>query len=428
MAAMRWVGSLYIPVHLSRRSLLDEACHKVYSPTAIRNVFHLQAMMIMVVGLDGMGDQDKARETLLDAEKLATDLAVNTRPFALFHGQGIPVIEESLRRTWWDLLIIDGMIAGVHRVTHFALYDVPADVALPCEEQEYLSGQIPPPRYLEELEERDFTDDDRGFSSFAYRILCGRNLGRVMRTPPILTPDDENLAKLEALLTNWRLGLPESKRTPLDSLGRVDEMMFQAFMMNYATSVMVHQPHSQLDTSPVKNVDACAPHQAVVANKTFNSHTRHVMASATEITKLITLRVPLLSHTHFFTCVISMSSIVHLCKWALHFMQYDDDDLRQQLRLNINALNQLSSVWVAAGNVKGQVQGVAKEIYSTKKSVQAAPQYWQGYTRDQILRFVAADDEIIEEVESNSSSDRTDSTNDTSLGDDDELRMERKGS
>jgi hypothetical protein len=32
------------------------------------------------------------------------------------------------------------MIAGVHRVTTFALFDISADVALPCEEHQYLSG------------------------------------------------------------------------------------------------------------------------------------------------------------------------------------------------------------------------------------------------------------------------------------------------
>lgn len=140
LAAMRWVGSLYIDVASARASLFDEALQRVYDPSNARDAFLIQAMMVLIVGLDGMCQQEKARGILGDVEKLAIDIALNTRPFAVFHGQGLPVLEESLRRTWWDLFVIDGMIAGVHRVTNFALFDHPTDVALPCEEHEYLSG------------------------------------------------------------------------------------------------------------------------------------------------------------------------------------------------------------------------------------------------------------------------------------------------
>lgn len=55
-----------------------------------------------------------------------------------------------------------------------------------------------------------------------------------MRTPPIFGPDDENLARIEALLTNWRMHLPESKRDALRHNGQADEMIFQAHMMTFA--------------------------------------------------------------------------------------------------------------------------------------------------------------------------------------------------
>lgn len=107
----------------------------------------------------------------------------------------------------------------------------------------------------------------------------------------------------------------------------------------------------------------------------------------------------MLSHTHFFTCVVTLSSIIHLSKWALHFVQYDDDDLRQQIRLNIGALNELSNVWGAADTARGQVKGVAREIYQAKKQVQATPQFWLGLTRDQTFSSIAVDDGIIEIIE-----------------------------
>ncbi|KAK5988980.1 C6 finger domain transcription factor iacK [Cladobotryum mycophilum] len=395
LAAIRWVGSIFIDVGNSGPSLYEEAYRLIHDQQQARDGFMVQAMMLLIVALDGSCQNDKAAEILGNTETLALQIGLNTREFATIHGRHDPVLEESWRRTWWDLFIIDGMIAGVHRATSFLLFDIPAGAALPCEEHQYMSGNIPAPQYLEDLEDKEFLGDDRHFSSFSYRILCGRNLGRFMRTPPIWGPEDENLARIEALLTNWRLHLPESKKDALQKDGKLDEMMFQAHMMMYATSILLHQPHSQLDSSPAKNITSCAPYQLVPAGELFNAHTKHTIASAAGISRMITHRVPLLSHTHFFTCVITLSSIVHLNKWALFFIPHDDDDLRQQISLNIGALNSLSRVWGAAGRARGQVKGVAQEIYQIKKQQQRDPQYWMGFTQEDVMNSIAADESII---------------------------------
>ncbi|KAJ0309161.1 hypothetical protein COL516b_003059 [Colletotrichum fioriniae] len=399
LAAIRWVGALFLDVGPARAGFLDEALRLVQDPTTRRDGFFVQALILLIVGLDGSCEQEKARNLLGEAERIALELGLNTRDYATQYGRGIPVLEESWRRTWWDLFVVDGMVAGVHRQTNFLLFDVPADAALPCEEHQYLSGTIPPPLTLTDLEDQDFSGDDRQFSSFAYRILAGRNLGKFMRVPPIYGPDDENLGRIEALLTNWRLHLPLSKKDALNQKLQSDEMIFQANMMTNATSIMLHQPHSQLDSSPTRSVTSCAPHRPVPSGDLFNSHTNHTIASAAEISKMITHRVPLLSHTHFFTCVVTLSSIVHLSKWALFFIPHDDDDLRQQIRLNIGALNKLSAVWKAAGNASGQVKGVAQEIYRSKKASQINPTYWQGFTQDEVMNSIAADETIMNDIE-----------------------------
>ncbi|KAG8414863.1 hypothetical protein J3458_008767 [Metarhizium acridum] len=400
LAAMRWVGSFFLDVGSpTQERLLNEAFNLIYAPNRSKDGFLIQAMMLLIVGLDGSCQQDKARGILSDVEALALELGLNTREFAANHGRGIPVLEESWRRTWWDLFVIDGMVAGVHRVTNFLLFDVSARAALPCEEDQYLTARIPIPLYLDDLEDQDFSGEDREFSSFAYRVLCARTLGKFMRVPPIFGPEDENLGKIETLLTNWRLHLPQSKRDALQKNGKLDEMMFQAHMMNQATSIMLHQPHSQLDSSPTQDINSCAPHQAIPAGDLFNSHTRHTIESANSISTMITHRVPLLSHTHFFTCVITMSSIVHLSRWALFFIPHDDDDLRQQIRLNIGALNQLSKVWGAADRARGQVKEVAQVIYKVKKQQRSNSQFWMGLSQEEMLNTIATDDSIINEIE-----------------------------
>lgn len=161
---------------------------------------------------------------------------------------------------------------------------------------------------------------------------------------------------------------------------------------------MLHQPLSQLDSSPARSVTSCAPHRQVASGQDFNTHTQFTITAAYEISKMITQPVPLLSHTHFFTCVVTLSSIVHLSKWALYFIQ-DEDDLRQQIRLNIGALGKLSNVWKAANTACVQVKGVAQEIYRAKKAQQINPAFWVGFTQEQMITSLNADEGIMSEFD-----------------------------
>ncbi|KAI9167508.1 hypothetical protein HJFPF1_03636 [Paramyrothecium foliicola] len=399
LAAMRWVGSLYLDLNNLQEGLLDNAQKLVHTPGRLVNGFLLQAMLVLIVGLDGSDQQEKARQLLSEAGTMSVEMGFHTREFASLHGRGSNVMEESWRRTWWELFVVDAMIAGAHRSTNFPLYDISADVALPCEEHQYISGDIPRPLTLEELDEQEFSDQDHDFSSFAYRILSAKILGKFMRMPPIFGPEDENIARIEAALTNFRLHLPSSKRNATQINGKMDEMMFQALMINNATSIILHQPFSQLDSSSTQCIDACAPHQVVYSWDAFNDHTRHTIAAATEISKMVTNRTPLTSHTHFFACIVTLSSIVHLSKWAMFFVPRDDDDLRQQIRLNIGALKEMATVWQAAERTKHQVRDVAQEIYRLKKQQQENSQYWLGWTQQQMLDSIATDESIIDDIE-----------------------------
>jgi len=88
--------------------------------------------------------------------------------------------------------------------------------------------------YMEDFDDQIFSGEDRPFSSFAYRIAAARNLGRFMRTPITMFPGDENVAKVESLLTNWRIHLPESKRHNINKKCKLDEMMFQGHFITHA--------------------------------------------------------------------------------------------------------------------------------------------------------------------------------------------------
>ncbi|KAM0346576.1 hypothetical protein ACHAPU_005288 [Fusarium lateritium] len=234
---------------------------------------------------------------------------------------------------------------------------------------------------------------NQGVSSFAYRILAIRNLGKLLSSPQISGPEDQKLDDIESLLTKWRLDLPSSK---LDSLyhGLVDEMMFQAYMITHATSILLHQPYSQLNSSSSQPINSSS------STDTYNAHTKYTIQSATEISKLINYRVSLLSHTPFLNYVVTISSTVHLSRWALFFTINEGDSLRQLVRLNIGATSKMSLIWGAAKRERRSVKSMAQEIYQVKKQHQKLPQFWLGVTHEEAMNMIAVDDSIIREFES----------------------------
>ncbi|UKZ77926.1 hypothetical protein TrVFT333_005658 [Trichoderma virens FT-333] len=368
VTAMRWVGSLYINAYATVQTDLYNAAHSsIYDDQTPRNGFLVQAMMLLLVALDGSCQRREALRILSDVELLALEIGLHKRNFAALHGRDSRILEESWRRTWWYLYIVDGMIAGIHRETSFALFDISTDVLLPCEEHQYLSGEIPKPLSLQDLQDRNFDEDEHQFSSFAQLIICGQNLGKFLQLPPICKPEDPNVKELELLLTSWRLHLPHFKRHMLQQDGEPDEMMFQAYMITYAILILLYQPYCRFNTTPVQVIDTCAPVQRTLSSDYVDYYTIETISSATAISAMIARREPLLSHTHFFTCALTLSSIVHLSHWALLSPDARDSASRESIRLNLGALKLRASVWPAAAEAQAQVAAVAKTIHRIKK-------------------------------------------------------------
>lgn len=247
---------------------------------------------------------------------------------------------------------------------------------------------------IEDFDDESFGSDDIEFSSYAYRIAAIRNLGRILGLQEIVFGDDPIVAKVDAYLVNWGLHLPSSKKLAIDSEGQVDEMLFQAQMITNASSIMLHKPHSQLDTSVVRTITSCAPFRQVPAGQSYNVHAAKIMQAAENISKLITLPVPLAKHTHFFTCVITLASIVHLSCWAALLPLSQDDNLKQQIRLNTGALKTISEVWPSAARVGFQVKGVAQEVFASRKAA-ADDGFWSSFTNEEMMRSIVEDEEII---------------------------------
>ncbi|RDW72077.1 hypothetical protein BP5796_08111 [Coleophoma crateriformis] len=396
-AAIRFVGSLYVP-QAPTELYAQEAERAIYQIGAARDAFRVQAMLITAIGLDGNLEREKALQILTEAENLAMELGMHTRDFSLMNGAEQKVLEESWRRTWWELFIIDGMIAAVHQQSSFRLSEVVSDVPLPCEENEYASGHIPASHSLQELDDDCFTADDFTFSSFAYRITAMRNTGRVMKLGDLRFVDEATVDRADAYLVNWKMHLPATKKTFITNDRKVDEMLFQAHMIVEATTILLHRDHSQLDFSPAKDITSCAPYHASSPGEQYNTHAAKMIQSAQNVSRLISLPTEITKHSMFFTCVITLASIVHLSVWSVMMPLIQDTDIKEQLKLNIGAMKDLWRVWPSAGKAFGEVKGVAQDIYTAKKQA-AQVGMWDHFTPDEIIRNMIEDDRIMEEFQ-----------------------------
>ncbi len=140
VAVMQCIGSQYESMVLSE-AYHNAVSHMLASQTK-RDGYLVQAMLIFSVTLHAQDWQQQARQMLSSAMELAVDLGMNRMNFASDNGMGSPFLEESWRRTWWELYVLDGMLAALHQQSSFKLNGIENDVLLPCEDSDYSTGDV----------------------------------------------------------------------------------------------------------------------------------------------------------------------------------------------------------------------------------------------------------------------------------------------
>lgn len=137
--AMCYIGSQYISPGMTSNLAL-ELEQVLVNPDIPNNGFLVQALLLFAIGLDGNDEQTKALEVLARTQKLAVQLGMHQHHFAILNGGSSPVLEESWRRTWWELYVVSGLIAGLHQTIKFHLCETVATSPLPCNEEVFESG------------------------------------------------------------------------------------------------------------------------------------------------------------------------------------------------------------------------------------------------------------------------------------------------
>ncbi|KAF4832388.1 hypothetical protein CGCTS75_v004555 [Colletotrichum tropicale] len=302
--------------------------------------------------------KDEAEEGLL---QLSPDSPYNA---------GEPVLEESWRRTWWMLFIIDAYYAGTLGTMNFRVGNIEATVELPCEESEYGSEAIPLPKTLEDFDSREFAPENVTFSSFAYLISAVRSAALAISTVPEVASKEDSaqvIHSADSIIDAWSLLLPKERRNVMSKTGQVDELMFQAHLLIGVASIGLHRPLSDLRFTPVEDVSSCAREPPVdnPSSDLINVHTVRVLRAAESQIRLLALPRPF-HHTPFTTCMVSEGTLALLsaCNFLLKGKQLAI--ARDQIRLTIGCLKALGEFWPRTAKNVSEIQTIARHVLGLK--------------------------------------------------------------
>ncbi|KAI0391777.1 hypothetical protein F5Y17DRAFT_460545 [Xylariaceae sp. FL0594] len=404
IAIMRFIGSMYSYKDLTSQ-LQDQVVGGFHSIRAqpitassspSTDPFLVQCHLLFSIALYWNAEKTRAREEIDAAIRIALELGMHRARFASLHARSDPVLGESFRRTWWQLYCTDAYYAAIKRNPTFPLCDVDTDADLPCEEDEYESGSIPPPKTLEDFDTREFSPENQAFSSFAYLIGATRSIALALSAGSSdacnwLSP--RTIAEVDAIIDGWYLLLPREKREVLREGNVVDELMFQAHMAVHANLIAIHRPLSSLPFHPLEGLSSCLvepptpPHRPPLkhdpsssssSSSSVTAHTHRCLQSVEAQLRLLVLSSPLplppRLRSPFTICMTAAGTNALLAAIASSNTHQKPSRqiavARHQLRLVVAYIRDLARVWPQGRHNLREVQTIAREVLAaptTKK-------------------------------------------------------------
>lgn len=331
----------------------------------------VQACLLTAIAHFAQDDAQTGARTLSQAIATAVRLGMNKREFAVTHGRGSAILQESLRRTWHELFVTESYAAALQRKMTLETTSVPADVLLPSEEDAYEQAIIPlsPPSWSD-FDNQIFADTDATFSSFSYRIKAAQILGQVMSiTGPQGVHRDE-VQMVDNALASWSLHLPPSKAETetINTYGGFDVVMFQAHVMISYATMLLHFPRGSLRspkfTAP--NVPDGQGMKSFCPCNRENVHSVKAVEASRHLTMLAALRSPSSIHTPFYVYPLALGALVQLAVCTTH-LRGSDICLKQhraRVILILGLLKSLSQHWSTADTVHRALRRTAAAVLS----------------------------------------------------------------
>jgi hypothetical protein len=138
--ALQYIGAFYV-VGADTNACEGNLRHLLATYGGPKDHFFVQTLILYSVGLHMSDKEEESTQALYHAIQLARDLKMNEPIYAGSNGGVNTLLEECLRRTWWELWVLDGMMTGVNHTYTLQLGQVDVSkLPLPVEESVYNRG------------------------------------------------------------------------------------------------------------------------------------------------------------------------------------------------------------------------------------------------------------------------------------------------
>ncbi|KAL5041892.1 hypothetical protein BDW71DRAFT_201033 [Aspergillus fruticulosus] len=339
---MELISMHYLSPHFFHNSSSDLL---VAVQAADLTVEKTQALLLLAIVQHGQQQAHAARSCLGQALQCALELGLDRRDGSDALSVDAPLRAESLRRTWWEIFVVDVLLAAVQvdGYLQFEMKETPK-VPLPCAPEEYQPGCTRNSLFCSDIE----------FTPCAYRIEAAMMLRKCLRTGGAHATK-ETLNVLSAAITAWFHRLP-SRRPILRLNGVVDEIMMQAVMMMHCATIYLHFSRScLLAFLPITGRILCSsPPAFVTTSLDPQLHTVKVAEGAVQLSSLASLSTTVVNHTPFFACTLVLSSVIQVAVLLADGLP-PPQPRQQYLALNLGVLNAMQRIRQAAIEVSTTV-------------------------------------------------------------------------
>lgn len=327
------------------------------------SVEQAQAYLLLSILLHARGVPEGAKEYISLAIGCSLRLGMHCHEAADAVEMQDPVRAESMKRTWWEIFVIDTLLAAVQiRGTLQFNMETPG-MPLPCDDKVYLEGHsavssISAPG----LTRRSLFTDDNPISSLAYRIEASL----ILRQCLVACEEhasEETVDVLDAAISSWFHRWPSDRKAILQPSGKVNQIDLQAAMIMHCASIYLHFTKSfLLPCLPATSELFCSRPPGFSSPSTNAQwHTAKIGHAAVELSKLASSSTSVSSHTPFFACTLVLSSIVQLTIVSTNAQQAFEK-YHSFLGLNIGVLKSMGNIWTVAAVSMERLRGIVREV------------------------------------------------------------------
>lgn len=142
VVVMRYIGAIFCVSEPLVSPPTEEQVEAAIleSPVASDDYFLAQSHLLYSIALYWRGQPQKSRFHMDTAVAMALESGMFLRDFAMRHAPDDAVLAECIRRTWWQIYIVDAYYAAIKRSSAFRANTVDPTTDLPCEEADYELG------------------------------------------------------------------------------------------------------------------------------------------------------------------------------------------------------------------------------------------------------------------------------------------------